>query len=379
MKLNIKILVTATLVICATGAVLLKYSNYVTNPWTRNGQVRANVLEVAPRVSGPIVDLPIRDNQYVEAGDLLFRIDPRTFQNALAQAQARFDETVEQLTAFDKQIDAARATVQQYESAIEQARSLLASAEAQATEADQQYNRAIILVEDGRIPQSQFDSFQADLDVARAGVLQAQSGVTQATAALAQAQSTLESAIASRGAEGDENSRLREAQAQLETARLNLEFTEVRASVDGYIANLTLRLGSQAVANQPMLALIDAKSYWIDAYFRENYVADIAPGNRTAITLMSYPNVVIPGIVDSVGRGIAQGEGSTGVNLLPTVSPTFEWIRLAQRIPVRVEIGDLPPGIDLLVGTNASVLVMTGTNAEDATREMPPPAPSILQ
>ena len=88
---------------------------------------------------------------------------------------------------------------------------------------------------------------------------------------------------------------------------------------------------------------------------------------------------MIGGFVDSVGRGIATSEGSTGASLLPTVSPTFEWIRLAQRIPVRVELGDLPEGVDLLVGATASVLVMTDTRAEDSVIELPPPAPSVLQ
>ncbi|PRY20235.1 multidrug resistance efflux pump [Aliiruegeria haliotis] len=379
MKVNIKILVSAAILAVAAAFVLLKYSNYVTNPWTRNGQVRANVLEVAPRVSGPIINLPIRDNQYVEAGDLLFEIDPRTFKSALEQAQAKFDETVEKLASLDKQIDAARASVKQYETLITQAESQLLSAEAQETEAEQQYDRALVLVERGRLPEAQFDGYQRDLNVALANVDQARSAVLQAKAAYAQAQASLGSAIASRGARGEENSQFREANAALETARLNLEFTQVRAAVSGHITNLTLRLGSQAVANQPILALIDDNSFWVDAYFRESYVSEIKPGNRAAITLMSHPDIVIPGVVDSVGRGIAKGEGSTGVNLLPNVSPTFEWIRLAQRIPVRIELGEVPEDIDLLVGTTASVLVMSKTDTSDEETDLPPPAPSILR
>ena len=379
MKPDMKLLVTAVIVAIAIGAVFLKYINFVTNPWTRDGQVRANIIEVAPRVSGPIVDLPIRDNQYVEKGDLLFEIDPRTYEAEYAQAQAAFDETVEELASLDKQIEAARAGVQQYASSIARADSELSSAIAQQTEAQRQFERALVLADEGRVSQSQFDEFERDLEVAQANVSSARSVIVQSNAALAQAQASLESAIASRGASGEENSRLRGARAALETARLNLEFTKVRASVDGHVANLTLRIGSQAVANQPMLALIDADSFWIDAYFRETFIGDIKPDNRVAITLMSYPDVVIPGTVDTVGRGIAKGEGSTGVNLLPNVSPTFEWIRLAQRVPVRIEVGELPPGVDLIVGTTASVLVMTGTSAEDSSASLLQPTPSALQ
>ena len=379
MKNIVKITVTTLIFLVAVLLVGLKYIDYVKNPWTRDGQVRANVIEIAPRVSGPIVDLPIRDNQFVSAGDLLFEIDPRTYEAAYAQAQAEFDETIDQLDALDRQIEAAAASVSQYESAIKQAEAQVASAAAQLTEDQKQYERALQLVRDDRIPEARFDIFQKNLDVSTAELARAQGALVQANAALIQAQANYESAVATRGEVGENNSQLRAARAALETARLNLDFTKVRASVDGHVANLNLRLGSQAVANQPILALIDANSFWIDAYFRENFVGDIAPGNRAAITLMSYPDTVIPGVVDSVGRGIAKDDGSTGVNLLPKVSPTFEWIRLAQRIPVRVEIGELPVGLELLVGTTASVLVMTGTTSSDGNGSMPPPAPALLQ
>lgn len=379
MKNLIKPIVTALVVLAAVLAVGVKYIDYVTNPWTRDGQVRANVIEVAPRVSGPIVNLPIRDNQFVKAGDLLFEIDPRTYEAAYAEAQARLDQTIDQLASLDKQVEAAAASIKQYESAIKQTESQLASAKAQLTEDKNQYDRAVPLVRDDRISQARFDVFQKNLDVATANLARAQGAVVQANAALIQAQANYESAVATRGAPGEDNAQLRTARAEVETTRLNLDFTKVYASVDGFIANLTLRLGSQAVANQPMLALIDADSFWIDAYFRETFVGDIEPGNRVAITLMSHPDTVIAGFVDSIGRGIAKRDGSTGVNLLPNVSPTFEWIRLAQRIPIRVEVGDLPPGVELLVGNTASVLVMTGTNAADSNDETPPPAPLLLQ
>jgi multidrug resistance efflux pump len=192
-----------------------------------------------------------------------------------------------------------------------------------------------------------------------------------------QAQANLKSAIAQRGEIGETNPKLRAARAALETAQLNLEFTQVRASVDGYVTNLQLRVGSQAVANQPILALVDSASFWVDAYFRETWVEEIKPGDRVAITLMSYPDTVLTGVVDSLGWGIAQSDGSTGSQLLPSISPTFEWIRLAQRIPVRIDLDDLPEGIELRVGTTASVLVMTG--AESQNGALPPPAPTILQ
>ncbi|MCA0419175.1 MAG: HlyD family secretion protein, partial [Proteobacteria bacterium] len=116
------------------------------------------------------------------------------------------------------------------------------------------------------------------------------------------------------------------------------------------------------------------KSYWVDAYFRETAIGGIRPGDQAFITLMAYPDIVVPAQVDSLGWGIAKQDGSTGSNLLPVVQPSFEWIRLAQRVPVRIKLGALPEGVALRVGTTASVLVRGGTS-----ERVPLPAPRLLQ
>ena len=270
MAIDKRTLATLALMLVAAAAVAIKYSDYLANPWTRNGMVRANVIQVTPRVSGPIVELPIRDNQEVKAGDLLFRIDPRTFKADLDEAEAELERTRED------------------------------------------FARAVDLVKKGDVSKRNYDKAEAAYDVA---------------------------------------------QADLETARLNMEFTEVRASVDGYVTNLTLRIGSQAVENQPVMALIDRDSFWVHGFFRETSVGDINPGDQALVTLMSYPDTPLTGTVDSLGWGIAQQDGASGVDLLPAVNPTFEWIRLAQRVPVRVHLDPLPEKVELRVGTTASVLV----------------------
>jgi len=148
--------------------------------------------------------------------------------------------------------------------------------------------------------------------------------------------------------------------------------------VDGYVTNLNLRLGSQAVANQPALALVDVNSFWVHGYFRETTVGDIEAGNRAVVTLMTYPDTPLTGVVHSIGWGIAQEDGSTGEDLLPSIEATFEWIRLAQRVPVRVHLNQLPEGVKLRVGTTASVLVRTGTSGEVAAESVIA-APKALQ
>ena len=286
-----KILFTCIVILLAAFAVTLKYWDYVTNPWTRDGQVRAQTVQIAPRVDGPIIELPIVDNQFVKAGEILFKIDPRTFQATLDQANADLEQAKASLAAKEDALD----------------RDLIVNKK-----------------EPGTIPAKTIVNQTNQVRAAKAEIL-----VTKA---------------------------------EIENARLDLEFTVVRAPVDGYITNLNLRTGTQAVANEPMLALVDVKSYWVDGFFRENYIADIKIGDQAVVTLMTYPDQPIKGRVESIGWGISQSDGSTGENLLPTINPTFEWIRLAQRVPVSIKVTELPNGVKLRVGTTASVLVMTGTS-----------------
>jgi multidrug resistance efflux pump len=355
-----KYTLTGSVVLIAAVAALWKYWTYVTNPWTRDGQVRANVIQVAPRVSGPIVKLPIRDNQLVKTDDLLFEIDPRTYQAALDQASANLDETRDRLKDLEAQVKAAEAALEQTESGIEQTESAVTSAEATVVKTQADFERATNLVAKGGVSKRTYDEAVAANDVAQANLAKAKAQRTQASAARLQARAELAKAKAELGAPGEENAQLRAAKAALETAKLNLEFTRVRASVDGYVTNLNLRLGSQAVANQSALALVDVASFWVHGFFRENLIADVSPGDRAVVTLMSYPDRPLPGRVDSIGWGISQSDGSTGYDLLPSVNPTFQWIRLAQRVPVRVHLDAVPDGIELRVGTTASVLVMAG-------------------
>jgi multidrug resistance efflux pump len=163
-----------------------------------------------------------------------------------------------------------------------------------------------------------------------------------------------------------------------ERAELDLEFTQVKAPLDGYVTNLNLRLGDQAVTNKPALALVDVNSFWVHGYFRETVIENIRRGDWAIVTLMSYPNTPLEGRVDSMGRGIAQEDGSTGFQLLPTIRPVFEWIRLAQRVPVRIHLVDVPENVELIVGTTASVLVMTGTAGTETGKPVAA-APRALQ
>jgi multidrug resistance efflux pump len=366
MKLPQKYLLTAAIVLVAVVWGLTKYWDYVVNPWTRDGQVQAEIIQVTPRVSGPIVTLPILDNQPVKAGDLLFEIDPRTFAASLEQAQAQYDMTgdsylgqVEQVEAAKAQVEVAKATVRQAQSSINQLDSTIEKNKAE-------YERQQEMLPKKATSQKAVERAEANYEVSVEQRKGAVAGQAQARAGLNQAQATLAEAQANLGAAGDANASIRKARAAVRQAELNLEFTQVRAPVDGYVTNLNLRQGSNAVANQPALALVDVNSYWVYGFFKENSIGNIQKGDHALITLMTYPDQPIEGTVDSLGWGIAQQDGSTGFELLPNVSPTFEWIRLAQRVPVRVHLSEIPEGIALRVGTTASVLVRTGSSDSGA-------------
>ena len=354
-------LLTAAIVLIALTLILLKYWTHITNPWTRNGQVQADVIEIAPRVSGPIVALPITDNQFVRTGDLLFEIDPRTYLASLDQARAQLDQTSDDVEALTEQVESAKAGVEMARASIKQARSAIAQVDAVIIKNKAELERQQALLPKRATSQKAVERARAIYDVsleekkvAQAALLQAESNLLKAQAGLAEAQAKL-------GELGDKNPQLRQALAALRQAELNLEFTQVRAPTNGYVTNLRLRIGSHVVANQSALALVDIASYWVDGYFKENRIAGIQSGDRAVVTLMTYPDQPVKGVVDSIGWGIYQQDGSTGPNLLPKISPTFEWIRLAQRIPVRIRLVEVPEEIKLRVGTTCSVLVRKGS------------------
>jgi RND family efflux transporter MFP subunit len=303
----IKYLTTGLVVLIAAAFVYSMYSDYVTNPWTRDGQVQAQVVQIAPRVSGPIIELPLVDNQQVREGDILFRIDPRTFAATVAQVEAQL--------LYDKAVLA-------------------------ETIDEEKRGRKIRKKNPGAISEEELNLRINKRKAAEANI--------------------------------------KLSEAELDNAQLDLEFCDVLAPVDGFVTNLKLRIGSQVVANTPALALVDSSSYWVYGFFRENYIADVSAGDRAVVTLMTYPDQPFKGTVESLGWGIAQQDGSTSYDLLPTISPTFEWIRLAQRVPVVIKIDSLPDGIELRVGTTASVLVLPGTAGTSLGDELQA-APRLLQ
>ncbi|WP_419194244.1 HlyD family secretion protein [Novipirellula herctigrandis] len=404
------------LFLAALTAAYFVYQRWTNQPWTRDGQVRAHIVEVAPRVSGYIVEVVVKDNQFVSKGDLLFKIDPSDYQLAVDQAQVQLDQAREDVEALEAGLRAAEATIKQRnaavtsaegqiaqadagiqsaeavvteaESGIESARAMIAEIEANLAEAQREAERAKRLakskagsVETAEAKASAVDAVKAQLRSANAGLVQAQAAVNQAQAAegeararlvisqngLAEAQAAVitvnadrDKAQANLGQPGDANVRVRTAKVQLEKAQLNLSWTSVFAPCDGYITNFDVDQGQFGSTGTPIAAFVDSGSFRVDGYFQESKLRHIHPGDRAIVTLMSHPDIKLRGVVDSIGYavnppGIANTEGSA--NLVPQVQPTFDWVRLPQRVPVRIRLEDVPESIQLVAGTTASVAI----------------------
>ena len=277
----IRFLITLAVVAVAVFIVIQLWNVYILAPWTRDGRVFAQTVVVAPEVSGTVVSVPLSDNETVQKGAVLFRIDPQRFQIALAQAQS--------------QLDAARLQLQERQEDVARRRGL-----------------------SGLISKE---------DVANTGIA---------------------SAVASANLTG--------AQAAVDLANYNLARTTLYAPVTGIVTHLRLQTGDYATAGHPYVTLIDTSSFQVIAYFEETKLAHVHEGDPASMRLMGFPQR-LQGHVGSIGRGINDQNDQVNDRGLPEVDPIFDWVRLAQRIPVDVIIDEVPPGVLLASGMTCSVNV----------------------
>ncbi len=300
-------------------------------PTTDDAYVQANVVGIVAQVAGPIVNLAVVDNQRVRAGDLLFEIDPRPFQIAVDKARAELDRTGFDVTALTDAVTSAEAGVRY--------------AQARLRLAETQWRRVEPLSKIGAVPFQDRDKAQAALDGARAGL-------DNANAELAQAQANLGKADA-------DNPDIRAAVAALEDAELKLSYATVVAPVNGYVTDLDLSPGSYATVGQPILSLVNTDSWRVEAYYKETQLEDIRAGQLATVYLPAYPGVRFEGSVQGIGWGVEQqdADGSRGPSGVPTVTPTVNWVRMAQRFPVRVTVADSDPGHPLRKGMRATVRI----------------------
>jgi multidrug resistance efflux pump len=310
---------------------------YVGTPWTRDATVRAYVVTMAPEVAGRIVELPVRDNKYVKNGDLLMVIDPTNYTIAVSQAEA----TVQQAQASVQNIDA-QIAVQQAQISANAAQ--LDLAKAALVFSQQEAARYQSLAQKGAGTVEQAQQFAAQLH-------QQEASVQTAVENLNLAQRQVEAQKAQRmSAEAS----LAQNRAQLHQAQVNLDRTRILSPADGYVTNLLAHLGDYVNAGVNTISVVDADSYWVDGYFEETNLAPIREGDTAQIKLMGYSQVM-RGHVDSIARAINVSNAQPDSQGVATVNPIFTWVRLAQRIPVRIHIDEVPPGVVLSAGMTATV------------------------
>ncbi|GBR36458.1 HlyD family efflux transporter periplasmic adaptor subunit [Komagataeibacter oboediens] len=277
----IRVVLTLAVVMMAAVMGVTLWDTYMIAPWTRDGRVRVYVVDVAPEVSGTVVQLPVVDNQFVHRGDPLFVLDPVRFRLAIREAQARLDGALEDLKL--KQNDARR----------------------------RMGLGGIVSAEEQEVFNSNVATQIASVDAARAA---------------------------------------------LDLAKLNLQRSILYSPVNGNITNLNLRVGDYVTEGHARLAVIDADSYWVNGYFEETKMWGVHVGDEARVKLMGYKDI-LPGHVVSIARGINDQNGRPDGLGLQDVSPIFTWVRLAQRIPVRIHLDHVPDSVTLAAGMTATISV----------------------
>ncbi|WP_422422613.1 efflux RND transporter periplasmic adaptor subunit [Pseudomonas sp. GZD-222] len=282
MRALVRIAITLCLVAVAIFAGWKLWQYYMLTPWTRDAKIRADVVIIAPDVSGWVRELKVHDNQQVKAGELLMSIDRDRFEAALDKANAVAETRQQQLRLREHEA------------------SRRAALGPQAISAELREN-------------------------------------AQINAAVARGE-------------------LHQAQADVKAAAINLARSQVKAPRDGHITNLRLAEGNYVNAGQPVMALIDDSTFYVQAYFEETKLPRIRVGDPVKVWLMSAGEPM-QGHVESISRGITDRNANPDSQLLAEVEPTFNWVRLAQRIPVRIKLDQVPEGVTLSAGMTASVQV----------------------
>jgi multidrug resistance efflux pump len=332
-------LVTLAAVVLAGVLGWAMWSVYMEAPWTRDATVRAYVVAMAPEVAGRIVELHVADNQYVRKGDLLMVIDPINYSIAVSQAEAAVQQSQASVQNVDAQIAVQQAQINADQARLDQAQAALVFAQQQAT-------RYQTLAKEGWDTVQNEQQFTSQLH-------QQEAAVHTSLETLNQVQRQVDTLKAQRlSAEAS----LAQAKAQLHQAQVNLERTRIVSPVDGYVTNLSAQLGDYANVGVNTISLVDADTYWVDGYFEETNLAPIRVGDSAEIKLMGYSQLM-RGHVDSIARAINVSNAQPNNQGVATVNPIFTWVRLAQRIPVRIHIDDVPPGVVLSAGMTATVAI----------------------
>jgi multidrug efflux system membrane fusion protein len=371
-------------------ALLVAIDDTGRQPRTDDASVRANFIALAPEVAGRLVRLPVKDNAFVRKGDLLFEIDPRDYEYALRQALAdqdnleqRIIDTRRKIAAENSAVEAAGATVRTSETAIKTATSAVESAQATVTRAQamvattqarlsyalNDLRRLEPLLKKQYVTVDQVDQADTAQRAARGEYEQAQAALAEAQAQereaeLRESQAT-DQALESKARLGQsihvvDTLDILESQrpglaAQVDRARLDLQRTRVVSPFDAYVTNMNISEGAYAHVGTPMFTLIDTRTWWVVANYREGSMRHIHVGSKVDVYVMGHPDLRFDGVVQSAGYGVFPEDGNVSDGL-PNIQRTLNWVHLSTRFPVRILVRNPDPAL-FRIGATAVTIV----------------------
>ena len=287
-------LITGTTGLLAAVLAWALWWHYLRSPWTRDGRVRVEVVNIATEISGKVVGLNVVDNQMVHKGDVLFTIEPIDYRLALTQAEANV--------------------------------------------LSRRYDLEVAKQDSERRQKLGVEAVSAE-----------ERNTSQSTAQVAEA--TYQAALATR-----------------DQAKVNLDRTTIRSPVNGYVTNLTLRIGDYATPGQTKMSLVDSDSFWIVGYFEETKLPRIHEGEYAHVKLMGW-GLEIAGHVESISRAIADTNSGSDSRGLANVDPIFTWVRLAQRLPVRIHIDHVPDVVRIAAGQTCTIVLDPGKKPWNSSQQ----------
>jgi multidrug efflux system membrane fusion protein len=379
-----------TVVIGAIVVLLLAVLDTNRYPRTDDASVRANIIEIAPEVSGRLTELPVRDNEFVKKGGLLFVIDPRPYEYALQQALSDQEALEQQIVDAQRRIAAEHSAVEAAQagvhnsrtgiktagSSVELAKATVSRAQAAVAAADahlkyttNDLHRIEPLLKKQYVTVDQVDQANTALSVAQGNYDEAQAALAQAQAQLRQAELREEEADI---AASESQAKLGQAihtvdtvdtlmserpakAAKVLSARLDLERCRVVAPFDAYVTNMNIAEGAYARPGGAIFTLIDARTWYVIANYRESKIKDIRPGDHVDVYLMGHPERRFNGRVESIGFGVFPEDGQVAAGL-PQIERTLNWVHLSTRFPVRVRVTDPDPHLFRIGATAVTVV-----------------------
>lgn len=323
-KRQLLIWISAGLVLALCLYLYFWYETY--HPSTDDAYVQAHVVDIAAQVGGPVTRIYANNNSPVHKNQLLLVIDKRPYEAALLQAMSSYRLAVQQMQANVAAVDIAKANI--------------AKAQADLFVSKQNEQRVAVLVKGGQASLASGDNAVGDYQAAQA--------------ALQAAKNQLQQALANLGTPGKENADIQKAIAAVKTARLNVEYTQIRAPADGFITNFEVRIGATVTPQQQLFQFIENKHWFVYANYKETQLEHIRPGQMAKIELDIYPGVDFQGYVDSIGWG-----SGAAFSLMPPENATGNWVKVTQRFPVKIMIINPPKQYPLRVGASSIVRVNT--------------------